>query len=166
MPDDTMQSAAADETLQPVAAIGAVALPGLGHILLGEAKRGVLIMVGILGLFFGGMFIGGIDVIDRREDFWWFVGQAGVGPIAFGVDWAHQNIVKVEDASAPGGRRSAWPEENPKARKSLGRLNELGALFATLAGLLNVIAIIDASWHTPRRRGPGPGAGAGAGAAR
>jgi hypothetical protein len=155
MPDDTMQSAAPDETLQPVAAVAAAALPGLGHMVLGEVRRGVLILVGVLGLFFGGMFIGGIDVIDRREDFWWFVGQAGVGPVAFGVDWAHQNMIKVEDSAAPGGRRSPWPDENPKARKSLGRLNELGALFATLAGLLNVIAIIDAAWHTPRRRGGG-----------
>lgn len=143
------------ESLQPVAAIAAAALPGLGHVVLGEPKRGLLIGVGILSLFFSGMLVGGIDAIDRREDFWWFVGQAGVGPVAFGVDWAHQNIIKVEDESAPGGRRSAWPDENPKAQKSLGRLNELGALFATLAGLLNVIAIIDAGWHTPRRRGGG-----------
>lgn len=142
----------APETLQPAAAIAAAALPGLGHVVLGEPKRGLLIGIGILGLFFGGLLIGGIDAVDRREDFWWFVGQAGVGPVAFGVDWVHQNVIKIEDESVPGGRRSAWPNENPRAQKSLGRLNELGALYATLAGLLNVIAIIDAAWHAPRRR--------------
>ncbi|MBL0921924.1 MAG: hypothetical protein IBJ10_07325 [Phycisphaerales bacterium] len=156
MPDDQPAHAAPQpaEALQPTAAIAAFALPGLGHVVLGEPKRGLLIGVGILGLFFGGIFVGGIDVIDRREDFWWFAGQAGVGPIAFGVDWAHQNLIKVEDPSVPGGRRSAWPDESPRAQKSLGRLNELGALYATLAGLLNVIAVIDAAWHTPRRRRP------------
>lgn len=139
-----------EETLQPVAGALAVLFPGLGHVSLGEARRGVLIMVGVLGLFFGGLLIGGIDVVDRKEDFWWFVGQAGVGPVAFAVDWAHQSRFKVEDNR--GGRRSALPDENPPNTKSLGHVNEIGALYAAVAGMLNLICVIDAVWHTPRRR--------------
>ena len=77
------------------AGILAVILPGLGHAARGEVKRGVLACVSVLAMFFGGMLIGGIDVIDREEDKWWFVGQAFVGPIAFGVNWAHQTKFKA-----------------------------------------------------------------------
>lgn len=77
------------------AGVCAMVFPGLGHIYRGERKRGVLAAVGVLGMFFGGMLIGGIDIVDSREDKWWFYGQAFVGPIAFGADWYHQNRLKA-----------------------------------------------------------------------
>lgn len=40
----------------------------------------------------------------------------------------------------------------PPYAKSLGRMNELGMLFVTVAGLLNLIAIIDAAFPTLRTR--------------
>lgn len=91
-------------------------LPGLGHLAQGQTKRGVLICVGVLGLFFGGLLIGGIDVVDREEDRLWFMAQSLVGPLAFGVDFIHQNHFKVLDSGDPSkGRppmlRSALPGE-------------------------------------------------------
>ena len=77
------------------AGVGAMLFPGLGHIIRGEPKRGVMAAIGVLGMFFGGMLIGGIDIVDSREDKWWYYGQAFVGPIAWGVDWAHQNQFKA-----------------------------------------------------------------------
>lgn len=153
------------ERFDPVALILACVLPGLGHWYLGEKKRALLIASGILGLFFGGMLIGGIDVVDSKEDTIWFVGEALVGPLAFGVDYAHQNMFKVHVPGGPGGKplyRSAFPHEvrnsdgtpataapgqHPPNSKSLGRMNELGTLFATVAGMLNLIVIIDAGIH-------------------
>ena len=170
-PQDTPRSAVhPEEEFQPIAGLLAVLLPGLGHFFLGERKSGVMIAVGVLGLFFGGMLIGGIDVIDRQEDTIWFAGQALVGPIAFGIDYYHQNYLKVVEHT-PGGpiRRTAYPGETrgpggsavpsapgikPPNSKSLGRMNELGTLFATLAGMLNLIAIIDALLHASRERDP------------
>lgn len=129
------------EVFQPVAGVLAAVFPGLGHAALGEVRRGALICLGVMGLFLGGMLIGGIDVVDRHEDKWWFVLQAGVGPTAFVVDSVHQRFVKEDGVSAP-------------ERKSLGRVNEVGSLFAAMAGLVNFIAVIDAFWHAPvRRRG-------------
>ncbi|MBZ0172674.1 MAG: hypothetical protein K8E66_09870 [Phycisphaerales bacterium] len=81
--------------LDLLAGVLAVLLPGLGHVARGETKRGVLAGAGVLALFFGGLLIGGIDVIDSREDKWWFYGEAFVGPIAFGADWVHQNSFKA-----------------------------------------------------------------------
>jgi len=158
----------------------AMVFPGLGQAVAGEVKRGVLIATGILGLFFGGMFIGGIDVVDSKEDAVWFYGQALVGPLAFGVDWAHQNRFKVIDAK--GILRSANPDEGrdpatgkvvaggkPPNRKSLGKVNELGTLFATVAGMINLVVILDAGFPSrdkpkvrPTQRPSGGSAGANA----
>ncbi len=93
-----------------VAGLAAAIIPGAGHLVLGEKKRAALIATGVLGLFFGGILIGGIDVIDSREDRVWFFGQAMVGPIAFGVDYIHQNRFKGVPSSyvegLPGSRRT------------------------------------------------------------
>lgn len=156
-----------EETLQPVAAILAVLLPGAGHAYLGETKRAMLIAAGVLGMFFGGLLVGGIGVVDKRDNFIWFLGQSLVGPIAFGVDAVHQNYFKVIDRHGP---RPARPDEGrgeggrpviggtPPYTRSLGRVNELGTLFATVAGMMNLICIIDAAFHAPpqpRRRRDG-----------
>lgn len=135
-------------------------------------------------MFFGGVLIGGIDVVDRREDFVWFLGQALVGPIAYGTDYVHQNYIKVRDPNtgqlrsahpyeirdprtrqaievrdpetgAPrefldprsGQLRMSTPADRPPNKKSLGRVNEIGTLFATLAGMLNLICMIDAAFR-------------------
>lgn len=150
------------EGFQPHAALAALVFPGGGHALLGDLRRGACVAAGVLGLFFGGLFIGGIDVIDSKEDRVWFLGQAFVGPIAFGVDYLHQNHFKVRE---PTGRlRSANPNETrgqdavpvigtPPNRKSIAKVNELGTLFAAIAGMMNLIAVIDAAYPTARHRG-------------
>lgn len=177
--------------LQPIAGVLAILLPGLGHWYLGYSRRARLIAGGVLGMFFGGIFIGGIDVVDRQEDFPWFLGQALVGPVAFGTDWLHQNHFKVR-VPVSGVRRSAYPNEFrnpatgeavmtvvdaatdlPTARlmtgpgpadvkvvspawppniKSLGRMNELGTLFCTIAGMMNLICIVDAAFSRRREK--------------
>ncbi|MDX2146315.1 MAG: DUF6677 family protein [Planctomycetota bacterium] len=153
--------------------IGAILVPGLGHFLRGEKRRAAMIATSILGLFFGGILIGGIDAIDSREDPFWFYGQALVGPLAFGVDYLHQNQFKVvEQTTSPNGkvvvkRRSARPDEgrDPKTNaptplqagakppniKGLAKVNEIGTLFATIGGMLNVIVVLDAAL-APRGR--------------
>jgi len=138
--------------------------------------------IGVLGLFLGGIFIGGIDVVDSKEDRIWFFGQALVGPAAFGVDALHQNRFKAYGflPATPGRAgvwvsRSGYPNESrvwsdansrfewveipegvssvagPPSTKSIAKMNELGTLYATLAGMLNFIIILDALM--PGRRG-------------
>lgn len=162
-PVDTMSDSSS--TLRPLAGLAAIAFPGAGHVLLGDVKRGLWIAAGILGMFFGGIFIGGVDVIDSKEDLPWFFGQALVGPIAFGVDSIYQNHFKVREVTPRGTIiRSANPNEGrdpktgapalggtPPNIKSMGKMNEMGTLFATIAGMINLIAIIDAAWPDRRR---------------
>lgn len=192
-----------------LALLAACAFPGAGHFVRGEKSRAAAVCTGVMGLFLGGMLVGGIDVIDSKEDRPWFYAQALVGPAAFGVDWVHQNKLKVVDAN--GRLRSAYPDEvrrddnagpvsfidpvTEKARPfkrgqeivapetiglfspatievknernqmvvaqvrgtksmSVGRVNELGMLMAGLAGMVNLIVIIDAGFPSKRTDGP------------
>ena len=111
--------------------------------------------------------VGGIDVVDSKEDKFWFIGQALVGPIAFGVDYYHQNHLKVVDTKMGRQvRRTAYPTEGrdpatgkpvpggkPPNTKSVSKINELGMLSCCLAGMLNLIVVIDAGWPTRRKTG-------------
>lgn len=162
----------------------ALLVPGAGQVVRGELKRGVLAGVGVLFLFFAGLFIGGIDVVDSREDRVWFVGQALTGPLAFVVDTVHQSAFKAHDQANPQGpRRSGRPDEHrvrdaagrpvwepltreqidsgmgPPNVKSVGRVNEVGTLFCTIAGMLNLIIIFDAFIPPVWRRHDGTAAG-------
>ena len=204
MPPTSSSQAAIKEPFQPVAALLGVAFPGLGHFYLGQIKRGVLIAVGVLGLYLTGLLIGGISCIDRQDNFVWFLGQSLVGPITLGLDYIHQKHLKVLGKDAPSGMpnlvlREPYPDEtrdsetglavtiekdaqgkplldasgHPYAKvvggriispayppyvKSLSRTSELGTLFTTIAGFLNVIVVIDAAFNVPydrRRSQPG-----------
>jgi hypothetical protein len=121
-----------------------------------------------MGLFLGGMLVGGVDAIDSKEDRPWFIAQALVGPVAFGVNWVHQHKLKVVDET--GRLRSADPDEGrdpktgfavpggtPPKSMSIGRVNELGMLMAGLAGMVNLIVIVDAGFPSKRTDGAKPG---------
>jgi hypothetical protein len=142
-------------TLNFRAAVLGWILPGLGHASLGDRRRGLLVGGGVLGLFLGGLLIGGLDVVDRREDHLWFLAQAGAGPVAWVADYANANLV----ASGRFGELLEAPHPDPMAPrgtvvevsslKSLAHPNEMGTLFAAMAGLMNVVAVLDAMSRRP-----------------
>lgn len=139
----------------PIALIAAAAFPGAGHMVSGERKRGIYIASGVLGLFFGGMLIGGISVIDRYDNNtggtnWWFVAHALVGPPAFAVDYIHQKQFKSGTTTA--GTPAVPPPSYAKYRRSIGKAADMGTLFAAMGGMVNLIAIIDAGFPTRRRK--------------
>ncbi|MBX9737406.1 MAG: hypothetical protein K2X32_10825 [Phycisphaerales bacterium] len=108
----------------------------------------------------------------------WFLGTMFVGPAAFIVDNIHQYHFKVREPN--GVLRSARPGEGrgpngvllpittdsrgvrslggtPPNRRALARIGEIGTLLCTIAGILNLIAIIDGAYS--RRRQPAAPAG-------
>jgi hypothetical protein len=127
------------------AAIAAWILPGLGHVLLGRRKRGLLIMGSIVFLYVAGLLIGGIDVIDSREDRLWYYGQLVAGPTTIVLDRVHQSWKKKAiDQWRNATFKSHYPPvENYRYTISIARVNELGTLYCTMAGLLNLLAILD-----------------------
>ncbi|HZW10205.1 MAG TPA: DUF6677 family protein [Phycisphaerales bacterium] len=154
--------------IDPIGGVLALLLPGAGHWFQGERRRGVLVGIGILGLFFSGLLIGGVDVVDSRHDRLWFLGQALVGPVALGTDYIHQHRLKGYDPStnelrSPGPNEvrdpstgqlvPGAPGSQPPLSKSLGKMNEIGMLYCTIAGMLNLIVVIDAAFPSRRRSG-------------
>lgn len=146
-----------DEPLNWGAAVVGWIWPGGGQIMIGHRKRGLYAMIGIVGLFVGGLFLGGVDCVDRKEDPLWFYAQAGAGPIAFGADFANTSLLKtgrvgelVESPAPYPGRTSA-----PKVStfKSVTPMNEIGTLFCALAGLMNIVVILDALKRQPLESG-------------
>ncbi len=162
------------DRFQPVAALLSLVFPGAGHLYLGFTQRALLIAGGVLGLFFGGVLVGGIDSIDANEDRIWFIGQALVGPTAFGVNHINQTFFKgwvldprtnrsllraprpgegiATEEFGPGRtRRVLTAGGTPPITKSLGRASELGTLMAALAGMMNLLVMIDAAYSCRRR---------------
>ncbi|MBX3388021.1 MAG: hypothetical protein KF691_01055 [Phycisphaeraceae bacterium] len=160
-----MSNSSSATGFNPFAGIAALVLPGLGHVLLGQVRRGTLIGLGVLGLFFSGLFVGGIDAVDSKEDALWFIAQAPTGIVAFGTNYLHQTRYKGTDPAGHGApRRPPHPGESinsqgvivpggsPPAQRSLARVHEMGILFTAVAGLLNVLAAIDAMFPTLGRK--------------
>ncbi len=144
-----------ETTLNLVAPVLAWIFPGWGHWHLRHRTRALLIGAGILFLYIGGLFIGGIDVIDREEDFWWYCGQVCAGPATLAVEWVKDE--RLNPPAQPGVVGSARkpqpplppddpayaPDYVPAYSVSLGHANEMGTLFTTIAGMLNLIVILE-----------------------
>jgi hypothetical protein len=153
-----------EPVLTPSAAALAWLWPGLGHISLGERRRGFLIMFGVLFLFFTGLLVGGLDCVDRKNDRLWFLAQSLCGPIAIGADLLNQGLVQgtPQDWRQDMALRQRYEEGDAEVLESLrriglGRVNEMGTLFIALAGLMNLVVILDALYAYPRDIPPEPG---------
>jgi hypothetical protein len=137
--------------------------PGLGHIVAGNARRGLYAMAGVLLLFVSGLAVGGLDCVDRTEDRLWFVGQAGSGPIAFAASYANDALLKSGSAAPmiemPSNPRS--PKVTVSAFKSIAHANDFGTLLVFLAGLMNICVMLDASVREPSSDAPISGRRAG-----
>lgn len=118
--------------LRPLAAILAWIFPGLGHWVLGQRVRAVRVMIGLWLLIIGGLLIGGLDAVDRKRDNLWFLVQMGCGPVTLVADVANQQLLKSQ------------PEIEQYSTRGLGHINSVGTLYVALAGLMNLIVILDA----------------------
>jgi hypothetical protein len=160
-----------------VAACLAWLLPGLGHLYQGRVAKAVLYFVCIVGLFAGGMYIGGGRVVyfsmrpeDQRLP---YLCQVGVGIPALPALVQAQRFRSDQlrdDALARAREKKprfldwfmAPPQVNPDTSGPRGdvddeldsihfrlhRFFELGTVYTMIAGLLNVLAIYDA-WGGP-----------------
>ena len=156
MADSSTSSPAAGNWPWPLVALAGWLLPGLGHVLLGERRRGAIAGATLIALFIAGLLLGGIDVVDRRNDTLWFAGQVLIGPIAIAADLTHQALDDRREAQV-----SQYAEEHrlgyhealermmahgpaPAYTTSVSWINDVGTLYCAIAGVMNLLAILDA----------------------
>lgn len=128
----------------PVAAVAAWLVPGLGHVLIGQAARGAIIGATIAMLWLAGVLIGGISVLDRTAHPAWFLGQMLTAPSIVGNYVLQQHLKPryIDPDDLPPGRTVNY-------QPSFGRVREQGILYTALAGLLNLLAILDVIYRDP-----------------
>lgn len=127
----------------PLVALAAWLIPGAGYWLLGQRSRGLTVGITILVLFFLGILIGGVRVVEAPPSGQllqrpWFIGQALTGPVALIAAWASSTLSTGRLAQVV----------------SHARIAEIGTLYTAIAGMLNLMTIIDASSRALRREGP------------
>ena len=144
----------------PGAALLGWLLPGLGHFVIGQRRRGIVIGVTISLLWLSGLLIGGVNVIDRHRSGIMFGGQILVAPGVV-VDFMMKNHFKRERLIQPDGSLGSYakgkreqipqPDRPHSYEPSYGRVHEHGMLYTSLAGLLNLLAMVDVLYREPRR---------------
>jgi len=97
-------------------------VPGAGHFALGEKRRAYVICVTIVAMFFVGLYIGSVGVIDPVGAKPWYAAQMMNSPAVFFL-----------------GRISVTGDY-----PVFGRPNEIGQIYTSIAGLLNLLCIVNA----------------------
>jgi hypothetical protein len=97
-------------------------VPGAGHLVLNEKTRAIVIFATIALTFATGLYIGSIGVIDPVGSKPWYVAQIMNSP-----------AVAVLGRVSVGG---AYPV--------YARPNEIGQIYTSIAGLLNLLCIVNA----------------------
>ena len=120
----------------PLVGLLAWLIPGLGHLFLGLKRRGLVFLLTIAATFWTGVAIGGVRAtVDPSERTLWFTAQLCSGANAF-VAYALHRAVAGSDAP-PGPYLSS----------------EVGVHYTGVAGLLNILVILDAVARADRRFG-------------
>ncbi len=130
-------------------AVAAWLVPGAGHLLLGQKGRAAILLASIGMLWLGGFFIGGVGVFDRKGHPIWFMGQMLIAPSVV-VEGYHRSL-QGPDGLPPRPDDTAGPYQ-----PSYGHVHEQGVLYTSLAGMLNLLAIMDVLYRDPadpRHRG-------------
>jgi hypothetical protein len=103
--------------------------PGAGHLLIGEKKRAAVIAVSVTALFVTGLYIGSIAVIDPVYETLYYYTQILASPLVFAIDHASRNM----GHAMPAKRLLVY-----------ARPNEIGQIYTSVAGMLNLLCIFSA----------------------
>lgn len=70
-------------------------IPGLGHIYLGRVRRGLVILVTLAAMFWGGVAMGGVLTVDPVNERWWFIADVCSGAHGL-VGWHRYNQLSLD----------------------------------------------------------------------
>ena len=105
-------------------------VPGAGHFLLKEKTRAIIIFTTITLTFGAGLYVGSIGVINPVGAKPWYVAQIMNSPM----------VAVLGHLTATGG----YPV--------YGRPNEIGQIYTSISGLLNLLCIVNAVYLAHLRR--------------
>ena len=113
-------------------------VPGLGYGVLGQWARGLTIGLTIIVLFVLGLLIGGVGVVDAPT----LAGGASVFGQIMQKPWFIGQIL-----TGLPGVIAALCSQHCSGPVSTSRVNEIGTLYTAVAGMLNLMAVIDSSYR-------------------
>jgi hypothetical protein len=148
----------------PLVGLAGWLVPGLGYVLIGQRMRGVIIGSTIVFTFIFGLLLGGVRVVDvpgytnsgeRKQlntasgEIWaltskplaevlgkpWYIAQTLVGPMNMAATYGSIYVAKQLQQPA-----------------STARIYDIGTLYTAVAGMLNLLAIIDAVHRSSKPR--------------
>jgi hypothetical protein len=114
-----------------IVGLAAWIIPGAGHYLLRERKRGIILFAVITALFVTGLYVGSIGTVNWVTGRIWFYAQILYSP-AVGII---ANITKNGD----------YPV--------YGRPCDIGQIYTCIAGLLNLLCVLSAVYMAYCGRG-------------
>ena len=114
-------------------------VPGAGHWTLGERTRAAVIFVAIVLTFLVGLYVGSIGVIDSIGAKPWYAAQIMNSPA---VLFLGSHVASVQ-RQADREQAEFAPVKTPGYRV-YGRPGEIGQIYTSIAGLLNLLCIVNA----------------------
>ena len=105
-------------------------IPGGGHLIIGKKIHAIIIFVTIFLTFCTGLYIGSVGVINSVNAKPWFFAQVMNTPV----------VIALAHISKVGGY------------VVYGRPNEIGQIYTSIAGLLNLLCIVNAVYWAHLRR--------------
>ena len=115
-------------------------LPGMGHWWLGHRARAAIFFVVITVTFWAGVAVGGVrNTVSPKDNGAWIAAQLCVGPQSLFALYLNQKSLERPDSDS---LKAAWPASN------------ISVVYAGVAGLLNLLVIIDAMARCETSRGP------------
>lgn len=115
----------------PAIALLAWAIPGAGHLAIGQRARGIILLIAITLTFWTGVAVGGVkNTVNPRQRTLWFLGQVCAG--------AHPFL-----AMAWGSRVEAPEGSLPTATIAYGQSEEISIVYTAIAGMLNILVVLD-----------------------
>jgi len=124
-----------DATARAIIAGGlAWLLPGLGHWYLGHKHRAIIFLIVTSVTFWAGVAIGGVrTTVTPRDNGPWIAAQLCMGPEALVALYMSNNLaLDAMKAGEPNKYKASWPSSN------------ISVVYAGIAGMLNVLVMIDA----------------------
>lgn len=101
-------------------------IPGAGHWLLGQRKRAVIIFVSLMFAFGVGLFIGSMAVIEKP----WFYAQILFSPMVAYLNYLSGSVLHLD---------------------SFGRPREIGEIYTGIAGMMNLLCVVNAMYLAQRK---------------